>query len=295
MKAKFQTVGIIAKRHITGLSDTLLTLINLLKSKKLNVILETDTAELLSIKHGLPTLPHENLGKKCDLLIVIGGDGCMLSAAHTAAINNTPIIGINRGRLGFLTDIKPNEIDLKINSILQGNYREENRFLLQTKLDDSASKQQLALNEVVLTAGESSHMIEFEIYINNDFMFSHRADGVIISTPTGSTAYSLSGGGPILHPNLDAIVMVPMFPHTLTSRPIVVDANQKIKITIAKNNKIPAYFSCDGKNYISVKPGKSFVIQKFTNPLKLIHPKEYNYFETLRSKLYWGQKLPDNE
>lgn len=292
METKFQNIGIIGNRRTVGIAETVLVLIDFLKAKQVNILLEDATAKLLKINHEVTVLPHSQLGEACDLLVVVGGDGCMLSAARIAVLNEVPIVGINRGKLGFLTDIRPDEIDSKMQEILRGQYLEEKRFLLEAKSDDKRQESgELALNDVVLTTGATAQMIGFEIYINDKFMCSQRADGMIIATPTGSTAYALSGGGPILHPGLDAVVIVPMFSHGLTNRPIVIDANSEIRIDISTNNKTPPRFTCDGKAYISVALGHSLYINKFQRQLKLIHPCDYNYFKALRSKLYWGQKI----
>jgi len=291
MTLKFNKIGIMAKQNAIGVADTVLALIEFLRAKKLNIFLEEATAKLLSAESELPAIPYEELGAKCDLLIVVGGDGCMLSAAHIAVLNNVPIVGINRGRLGFLTDIKPDEIDTKIDAILQGEFKEEKRFLLTACFEDKRqSNHNLALNDFVLTSGATAQMIEFEIYIDEKFMCSMRSDGLVIATPTGSTAYALSGGGPILTPVLNAIVLVPMFPHTLSSRPVVLDADSKIKLRISEKNLTPPQFSCDGNPYVKINPGDCVCVEKMSNYLRLIHPVDYDYFETLRSKLYWGKK-----
>lgn len=292
MGLKFNNIGIIGKQHTARVADTVLALIDFLCAKKSNILLERNTAKLLSAKLDLSVVAYEKIAAKCDLLIVVGGDGCMLNAAHIAVLHNVPIVGVNRGRLGFLTDIKPDEINAKIGSILQGEFKEEKRFLLTACFEEKKqSNQHFALNDFVLTSGETAQMIEFEIYIDEKFMCSMRSDGLIISTPTGSTAYALSGGGPILNPALNAVVLLPMFPHTLSSRPIVIDAGSEIKIRISEKNLTPPQFSCDANPYVKINPGDCVCVKKLPNDLRLIHPMDYDYFETLRSKLYWGQRL----
>lgn len=294
MELKFNNIGIMGKQHTAGVADTVMALIEFLRIKKVNIFLEGDTAKLLQTKYDLSVISYEKLGTKCDLLIVVGGDGCMLNAAHVAVLNNVPIVGVNRGRLGFLTDIKPNEIDEKIGAILRGEFKEEGRFLLTACVEGKKQADlHIALNDFVLTSGATAQMIEFEIYIDEKFMCSMRSDGLIIATPTGSTAYALSGGGPILNPILNATVLVPMFPHTLSSRPIVIDARSKIKICISESTLTPPRFSCDGNPYIKINPGECVCVEKMSDNLRLIHPKDYDYFETLRSKLYWGKKITD--
>jgi NAD+ kinase len=294
MKLKFNNIGIMGKQRTAGVADTVLALIDFLRAKKINILLENNTAKLLPGKLDLPVVAYKEIAKKCDLLIVVGGDGCILNAAHVAVLHNVPIIGINRGRLGFLTDIKPDEINEKVGAILQGKFKEEKRFLLTTCFTSKKqTNHNIALNDFVLTTGATAQMIEFEIYIDEKFMCSMRSDGLIIATPTGSTAYALSGGGPILSPVLDAVVLVPMFSHTLSSRPIVIDANSKIKIYISEKTLTPPQFSCDGNPYVEINPGDCICVQKMPDSLRLIHPMDYDYFETLRSKLYWGQRLTD--
>ncbi len=235
-------------------------------------------------KNQLPTFSDQQIPAIIDLMIVIGGDGSLINAAHCALPRNLPVLGINRGRLGFLTDIHPTELS-KIGDVLAGNYFAEKRFLLNATHENTPLG--IALNDVVLLPGDSTQLIEFDIHINDQFMCQQRADGLIIATPTGSTAYALSGGGPILHPHLNAIVLVPMFPHTLSSRPIVVEGDAKIELFIRNQNETSPCISCDGQHRIKVEPGSRISITKHENTLQLIHPKNYGYFETLREKLGW--------
>jgi NAD+ kinase len=292
MSPVFQRIGLMGKhRSETDITETLLALIQHLESRKLPLVIETETAKLLP-KNKLPNYPRDQLGQHCDLAIVVGGDGSLLNAARAVVPYKIPILGVNRGRLGFLTDIRPNELNEKIDEILDGQFQEETRFLLGAEIQQPGQStiNDCALNDVVLMPGDLAHMIEFAIFINDQFVSSQRADGLIVATPTGSTAYALSGGGPILHPSLDAIVLVPMFPHTLSSRPIVVDGNSKIKILIGAQNEVSPRVSCDGQEHVSIAPGGSIHIHK-QQTLRLIHPMNYRYFETLRDKLHWSTKL----
>lgn len=262
-----------------------------LQARHLDIHLEKETASYLT-KQSLPTVTLSELSDQCDLVIVVGGDGALLHAARAAVQYDIPILGINRGRLGFLTDILPNELETKIADILDGNYKEETRFLLETHTEQQQETNHIgdALNDVVLSPGDIAHMIEFEIYINIELVCSQRADGLIIATPTGSTAYALSGGGPILHPQLDTIVLVPMFPHTLSSRPIVIKGDCEITIVINKNNQTSSRIRCDGQDKVFIPPGGRFHVKKKEKQLRLIHPLDYDYYETLRSKLRWETK-----
>lgn len=291
MNQSFHTIGIIGRVKTPEVKETLNILVNYLLSLKHNLIIETETAE--SLNHiNLPTIAREQLGKHCDLLIVIGGDGSLLHAAHAVMDDETPILGINRGSLGFLTDILPTQLE-KISNILAGKFILEKRFLLTStvELDHKIIAQDDALNEAALIPDAVPHMIEFEIYIDNQFVCSQDSDGLIIATPTGSTAYALSGGGPILHPQLDAMVLVPMFPHSLNNRPIVVEGNREIRIIISANHTSSPRLSCDGRAYMNALPNSCITIRKKSKSLHLIHPVDYNYYETLRSKLHWGKKL----
>lgn len=275
---------------VEGVPETLCALKDHLLSQKKHIVVEKNTATMMEQKN-LTIATSDELKKHADLLIVVGGDGSMLNAAHIAVPQDLPMLGINRGRLGFLTDIHPNDLD-KIDEILDGKYQEEHRFLLEAiiEINNQTIAHNMALNDVVLLPGDVAQMIEFDVYINNEFVCSQRADGLIVTTPTGSTAYALSGGGPILQPQLSAIALVPMFPHTLTSRPIVVQNTSKIKTVVSENNDTSPYVSCDGQNRIAVSPGGEIQIHKKAKQLRLIHPNDYNYYDTLRKKLDWGKR-----
>jgi NAD+ kinase len=233
------------------------------------------------------------LGKNADLAIVVGGDGNMLGAARILSRFDVAVIGVNRGNLGFLTDLNPDDFKTALKAVLNGEYIEEERFLLEAEVHrhGQIKSHNAALNEAVLHPGQVAHMIEFEVYIDDSFAFSLRADGLIVSTPTGSTAYSLSGGGPILSPSLNAISLVPMFPHTLSSRPLVVDGKRRIKLIVSPENRGTQEVSCDGQVSLPVSPGDEVHIYQSPNVLKLIHPKDYSYYHVLRNKLGWSSKL----
>lgn len=235
----------------------------------------------------------ETIGDNADLVIVVGGDGSMLYSARLMASYNIPLLGVNRGYLGFLTDIQPQQVTEKVSEVLAGEYKEERRFLLEANIDGETEKDRYsdALNDIVLYPGEVSRMIEFEVYINDSFVYSLRGDGLIISTPTGSTAYSLSAGGPIVSPSINAISLVPMFPHTLSSRPIMIDADSKVDIVFSQDNQNEARLSCDGQVRFPVAPGEKICIRKRKEDLWLLHPEDYDYFRILRTKLGWGSKL----
>lgn len=297
MTKPYKTIGLIGKPQHTAAANTLKLLWKYLSEHGYEVLVENSIAKSLIIEKESPLVIHKHtlteIGEKAELAIVIGGDGYMLGAARVLSCYDIGVIGVNRGNLGFLTDLSPNDLIAPLEDILAGNSRSEQRFIIEAevyrhgKLKSSNS----AINEAVLHAGKVANMIEFEVYIDEQFMFSQRSDGLIISTPTGSTAYSMSAGGPILTPNLNALSLVPMFPHTLTSRPIVVDGNSEIKIILANENYENLQVSCDGHVILSVMPGDEVLIRKSKSMLKLIHPLNYDYFNVLRGKLSWGNKL----
>lgn len=289
---QFRNIGLIGRLESPGVIETLKTLKGFLVTEGYRVILEESTAVEFS-DHGLQVSPLRLLGEICDLAIVVGGDGSILGAARALARHKVPVLGINRGRLGFLTDISPEEVPAKIIDVLAGKYIMESRFLLDTRLQRNGEpiSSGRALNDVVLHPGQSTRMIEFELYIEGQFVYSQRSDGLIVSTPTGSTAYALSAGGPIMHPALDAIVLVPMFAHTLSSRPIVVGGSSEIKIVLGLENRFNLQISCDGQDHLTAAPGDVLYVHKYPHKLRIIHPVNHNFYEICRSKLGWGNLL----
>jgi len=292
MSKNYKTIGLIGKPNHQGACITITTLYHYLTDNGYQVLIENSVAVSINIAK-LNVASLTQIGEQADLAIVVGGDGYMLGAARVLACYDIGVLGVNRGNLGFLTDLSPNELIEPLEEILQGKSRSEHRFIIEAevyrhgKLKSSNS----AVNEAVLHSGKVASMIEFEVYIDELFMFSQRSDGLIISTPTGSTAYSMSAGGPILTPNLNALSLVPMFPHTLTSRPIVVDGDSDIKLILANENDENLQVSCDGHVILAVMPGDEVVIKKSKNTLRLIHPLDHDYFNVLRNKLSWGNKL----
>lgn len=292
MKAKFKRAILYARQHRAnhGVSESLRRLADFLEKQDISTFQDIETKNIFDMN--LPVLPRENMGEKHDLIIVVGGDGSLLSASRMAIQVNTPVIGINRGRLGFLTDILPDDIDTLLSEVLAGSYTEEKRFLLHARIFDQENTyfEGDALNDVVLSRGSETHLIEFEVYVNNQLVSNYRSDGMIISTPTGSTAYALSAGGPIMHPQINAIILVPMFSHSLSSRPLVVDGESKIELHISEYNETDLRISCDGHESRMVKPGQKVSITKNGHQLRLLHPLNYHYYDTLRSKLGWESK-----
>lgn len=293
----FNKIGLIGRPGSHSVADSIDMLLQLLEKRDCKVFIEDETANSFldrPIKNDvLMSIKKNDLPLHCDLVIVVGGDGSMLGAARALCHAGIPVLGVNRGSLGFLTDISPDEIEQRVADVLDGKYIIEERFLLSTKVyrNDHVKSQSDAMNEVVIHRGTSLRMIEFALYIDGQFVYSQHSDGLIVSTPTGSTAYALSGGGPILHPVLDAIALVPMFSHALTSRPIVLDGNSKIRIVIAGFRGGQPEVSCDGQNHFAVELGDEIHIEKKKETLSLIHPLDYNYYETCRTKLGWGSRL----
>lgn len=292
MEYQFRNIGIIGRVGNKHVIESVKVLKDFFLKRNLTVVLETEIAAVLP-HHGLQVSSRKLIGEICDLVIVVGGDGSMLGAARALAKHNVPVLGVNRGGLGFLTDISPLEIEDKLSEVLEGKYVVEQRFLLDTlvKRDGEPVGKGSAFNDIVVSSGEAARMIEFETYVEGQFVHSQRSDGMIVSTPTGSTAYSLSGGGPIMHPSLDALALVPMFPHSLSSRPIVVNGNSEIKLVIGVENKINPIVSCDGHSIIHTQPGDVIYIYKKPQKLKMLHPLDHSFYEVCRDKLGWGNKL----
>jgi NAD+ kinase len=288
---QFRNVGLMGRPGNTSVVDTLEYLHHFLEGRGLKVIYDEDTA-LLMQRPGLQVCSRSMLGEACDLVIVVGGDGSFLHAARSLARFNKPVLGVNRGRLGFLADVSPDKIDAKVGAVLDGNYAIEQRFLLNMEVRSGGSPvgEGIALNDIVLHAGKSVHMIEFELYIEGQFVYRQRSDGLIIATPTGSTAYALSGGGPIMHPRLDAMVLVPMHPHTLSSRPIVVDGNSEIKLLICADDICPVV-SCDAQTGPVLRAGDWVYVNKHPFKLRVIHPPGHDFYEACRTKLGWSSHL----
>ena len=289
---EFNRIGLVGRPEHSGVITSLARLIPYLQSKELVVVLDHDTASLID-DSTVEVATRMQLSASCDLVIVVGGDGSMLNVAKYVASEGVPVIGINRGKLGFLTDILPDEIEAQIDEVLAGNYSVEKRFLLDVMVNDGNERQQLgsALNDVVLHPGKAAQMIEFELFVNDKFVYSQESDGLIVATPTGSTAYSLSAGGPIMHPDLNAVVLVPMYPHSLNSRPIVIDGDCEIRLVVAAKESLQPQVSCDGDVRYTASAGDEILVTKNLVPLQLIHPPNHSFYQACRSKLGWGSRL----
>ncbi|SMF40144.1 NAD+ kinase [Alteromonadaceae bacterium Bs31] len=287
----FKTLGLIGRLASASTQYSIKRLVEYLSKQQVNVLLDEKTATVLP-EGTLELASRSELAQRCDLIIVVGGDGSLLSAARAFAGHDVHILGINRGRLGFLTDISPEEIEYKVGEVLEGRFIKEQRFLLHSKVmragEEIASG--LALNDVVIHPGKFIRMIEFELYIDDEFVYRQRSDGMIITSPTGSTAYALSGGGPIMHPNLDAIALVPLYPHTLSSRPFVVAGSSEIKLLVCEQNHLNPLVTCDGQSQTMSQPGDEVLVTKSDKQLTLIHPEGHNFYETCRTKLGWASQ-----
>ena len=286
----FSRVALIARKTANQNSETFSATINLLEEAHVPFVLEEKTAQALGI-HTCPIAPASKLHEHADIICVVGGDGSLLHAAKIALSQNLPIIGINKGRIGFLADIQPQNLDALL-QVLQGEYMREERFLLNVKVVDHAQVlyESHALNDMVLHKNIAVKMIEFDTSINGKPLCNQRADGLVVSTPTGSTAYALSGGGPIIHPSQNAMVIVPMLPHKLSSRPIVLDAQSHLDIHVSPHNLVAPALSCDGQESHTVPLDAHIIITEEKRKIQLIHPSHYDYFETLRQKLGWENK-----
>lgn len=256
-----------------------------LSAKNINVWVEENTAQHAQLS-GYKTLPLEQVGNVADLAIVMGGDGTMLSVARSLIEADVPLVGINRGRFGFLTDLRAEDMLTEIDRILDGNYIREPRMLLLTEVvrGNQLIHSSYALNDVVIKSG--LRLIELEVEIDAKFVYKQRSDGLILSTPTGTTAYALSAGGPILHPNLEAISLVPICPHTLSNRPIAVNSTSKIEVTLVQFSE--AQLSMDGQSQQVLEIGDKIIVQRAEKNIFLLHPSDYCYFDMLRNKLNWG-------
>ncbi len=263
-----------------------------LQEKGYTVLVETEVGQALALpEQQIASL--EQIGKQAQLAIVIGGDGNMLGRARILSKYDLLLIGINRGNLGFLTDIDPKNAYAQLQACLDGEFFVEERFLLEVNIEHNGVviNNGNAINEAVIHPAQIAHMIDFHVYIDDKFAFSQRSDGLIIATPTGSTAYSLSAGGPILTPNMNAITLVSMYPHTLSSRPLVIDGDSKISLRFADYNTPQLEVSCDSQLALNLTSDDVVTVQKSAYKLRLLHLHNYNYYNVLSSKLGWLKKL----
>jgi len=295
MQIHFKTIGIIGKPSDPSIAETLSVLYAFLKQYRFDVIIDQDSAHFIA-DDLIVACAIDDLGKHCDLVIAVGGDGTFLSATRAIVEYDIPLIGINLGRLGFLVDISPDDLSDKLYRILRGHYTEEKRYLLRTKIirDNQVIHEETAVNEVVIHRWVTPSMIEIITKIDNIFLNSQRSDGLIISTPTGSTAYSLSAGGPILYPSLNALVLVPLNPHTLSNRPIVIADSAEVEISFCQTKQINALVTCDHIEIPEVLISDKILIKKDPKPIRILHPEGHDFFYILRNKLNWSSGYHTN-
>jgi NAD+ kinase len=285
---RFARVALVGRPGSPGLADPVARLAALLGRRGHEVVLESDTAELVS-RTDLPSVDAPLLGPAADLAIVLGGDGTMLSIARQLAPHDVPLIGINQGRLGFLTDIPPTGMEATLSAMLDGRYVEERRTMIAATVEraDGSKEHAPALNDVVVNRGALGTMIECAVEIDGRFVYAMRADGVIVATPTGSTAYALSAGGPIISPQVPAFALVPVAPHALTHRPIAVP--DSALITIAVNQGRDASVHCDGQAHFGLAEGDRVALMRAPHSARFLHPENHDYFALLREKLHWSE------
>lgn len=301
MSEEFTNIGIIGKRNDPLVAQTVLRLIEYLNGCDRRAILDTVTTRLLPDWSG-DSVDRDVLGAACDLVVVVGGDGTLLDAGRAVAPHGTPLLGVNLGRVGFMVDVLPAEMTATLDEIFAGRYVREPRLLLAARAEyanaDIADLGPFcALNDAVVRNKQFARLLEFDTYMGDTFISHHRADGIIVASPTGSTAYALSGGGPVLHPALSAITLVPICPHTLSDRPLVLDARHRVEIRVGPEADARALFTVDGQMSHSLCAGDRVVVERADHDLILIHPSEYDYFKILRNKLHWGRgqrALPPN-
>lgn len=286
-QTSFNSIGIIGKRAEPRIEPTLRQLVKYLDERGVEVMFDEACTEHFPDTHHA-RYSRAELPKNVDLVIVVGGDGTLLAAGREAAPLGIPLLGINLGRLGFMVDVWPEEMADTLDKVLAGEYVRENRLMLDATLGNEMDTS-VALNEAVVRNKDFARVLEFDTYLDGNFISHHRADGLIISTPTGSTAYALSGGGPVLHPSMNALTLVPICPHTLSDRPIVVDASHHVEVVIAEGQSNQALVTCDGQWNQTLAPGERVKIVQSQHHLQLIHPPGYDYFSILRNKLRWGR------
>ena len=293
MSRSFESVAIIGKYQSQGIAEPLSEIAAFLKSAGIKVLIEKDTAANTGIS-GHAVAPVGELGGRADCAIVVGGDGTMLSVARILAPHKVPLIGINQGRLGFMTDIALKDKLGALKAILQGEYDAEDRDILHgtVRRHGQVLLDTLALNDVVVSRGSVGGMIELTVTIDGRFVYNQRADGLIIASPTGSTAYSLSANGPILHPNLAAIVLVPISPHALTNRPIALSNDCTVELMLTRGRDAGAHF--DGQAHFMLVEHDSVTVRRSEHRIRFLHPKGYDYFRMLREKLHWSALPTDN-
>lgn len=290
MSPAFKTIALIGRYKSRDVAVPLLFLARFLVNRGCTVLVEADTARESGVD-SYPIVDYAAIGEQADLAIVLGGDGSMLSAGRALAASGTPLIGVNQGRLGFLTDIAFNCLTEKMTQLLDGQYSIETRTLIEPQVSRQGESVQtpVALNDVVVSKGSSGLLVEMIVHIDKEFVYDLRADGLIISTPTGSTAYALSSDGPIIQPNVPGLALVPICPQTLSNRPITISDSCTIDITLKRGHD--ARLHSDGQPQFDLVDGDRITIRRSQHQVRLVHPPGYSYYAMLREKLHWSESL----
>lgn len=297
MSISINTVAIVIRHYTPAIMASVNAVEAFMQTQGVGVLFGEQTLAVLPTEapdgRARRSCSNDEMGDAVDLVIVVGGDGSLLGFGREMAASGVPVVGVNRGGLGFLAAISPDQIETKFAEILSGQYGVEDHFLLQASVlrHGQVIAQQSALNDVVVSPGGVMGMMEFALWLDDEFVYDQRSDGLIVASPTGSTAYALSAGGPIMHPGLNALVVVPMFPHTLTSRPLVVPGDQVLRLKLLEDPGTPPQISCDSQVQIRFEIGDEIQIQKHPSQLKLLYPSDHSFYEACRSKLDWASRL----
>ncbi len=289
MLPAFKTVALIGRYNTAEIAESLLGLADLLQQRGCTVLIEKETAFNIG-KNGFTTADYAVIGERSDLAVVLGGDGSMLSAARHLAAHGVPLVGVNQGRLGFMTDIAFSKMLETIELLLAGRYTIGERTMLEAQVlrGDKEIFTTQALNDIVVNKGGTGRMIEFLVHIDGQFVYDLRSDGLIVATPTGSTAYALSSNGPILQPNVPGIALVPVCPHTLSNRPITVSDRCVIEITL-KKRAVGARLHVDGQPHSELAADDKVIVRRAAHSIRFVHPPGYSYYAMLREKLHWSE------
>lgn len=288
MKSRFRHVVLVGKYQVAGSRSTLEDIAQFLHRRGCEVALEAETASNTGLTD-YPTLSVQQIGTQCDLGLVVGGDGTMLGIGRRLAPHGVPLIGINQGRLGFITDIALEGYQTVLGPMLQGQYEEEHRAMMEASVlrDGRQVFSATAMNDVVVNRGATAGMVELRVEVDGRFVANQRADGLIIATPTGSTAYALSAGGPLLHPSIAGWLLVPIAPHTLSNRPIVLPDQGEVAIELVAGRDASANF--DMQSLASLMLGDRIVVRRSEHQVRFLHPQRWSYFDTLRRKMHWNE------
>lgn len=288
MKTQFRNVALVGKYHAQGARAALESIAHFLGDLGCDVAIEQDTASNAGLSQ-FPVLDVAGIGAQCDLALVVGGDGTMLGIGRVLAKFGVPLVGINQGRLGFITDIAFENYQSVLAPMLRGEYEEDHRWMMQAQVvrDGRCVFNATAMNDVVVNRGATAGMVELRVEVDGRFVANQRADGLIIATPTGSTAYALSAGGPLLHPSIAGWILVPIAPHTLSNRPIVLADSGEITVEIVAGRDASANF--DMQSLASLLHGDRISVRKSAYQMRFLHPKGWSYFDTLRKKLHWNE------